>query len=347
MARVLIVDDQIDVRRVLRSGIETLGPEIEIVDMPSGEEAFLEALQKPVDLLIADVRLAGISGFELRKKIQSRYPQVKTILITGIPDVRIRREVADAKAEVFFYKPIPMDEFLKAVERCLGLVKPGFLQLDENRIIPIQGLMDRLARLRQEINAISALLLNEQGEVLVSAGDLPDAAGDSQLIPALLRAFQASADICRALGAGATEDLLCCAGAKFDLALVHIGPAHALLAIIDKSPGSEYWSTLGFHAQLAARDLLKSLGTGPEIPPQKSEPASEPAPAEATEPPVSAQELEALLQTRPQKALKTDELNAYWEAFAVESDTKGSPRPDALTFEEAQQLGLTPDSDAG
>jgi CheY-like chemotaxis protein len=81
--RVLIVDDQSEVRRLLRAGLVTLGPDIQVVDVPSGEEAILVISRQPFDLLIADVRLPGISGLELKTRARMHNPNLKLILITG------------------------------------------------------------------------------------------------------------------------------------------------------------------------------------------------------------------------------------------------------------------------
>ena len=84
--RVLIVDDQKDVSRLLRSALETIEHELLVVEAPSGEEAILEATRTKVDLLISDFRLPGITGVELMKKFRVRNPDCKVILITGVSD---------------------------------------------------------------------------------------------------------------------------------------------------------------------------------------------------------------------------------------------------------------------
>ena len=118
---VLIVDDQRDARSVLRAGLETLETRLKVTDVPSGEEAILVIASQPIDLLVADIRLPGITGLELKERARMRNPELKVILITGVTDPRIREKVARAGAEAFFYKPVEMGDFLDAVERCLGL----------------------------------------------------------------------------------------------------------------------------------------------------------------------------------------------------------------------------------
>ena len=63
--RILIVDDQRDITRMLRLAVEALGRGYSVADVPSAEEALLEVRRAAVDLLITDLRLPGISGLEL------------------------------------------------------------------------------------------------------------------------------------------------------------------------------------------------------------------------------------------------------------------------------------------
>ena len=119
--RILIVDDQRDIVRLIHSTLDTLGHKLEIVESPSGEEALLEASRKKVDLLVSDYRLPGMTGVELMEKIRLRHPEAKAILITGMTDKKSRDEMLNAGAFALFDKPIPLADFLDAVERSLSL----------------------------------------------------------------------------------------------------------------------------------------------------------------------------------------------------------------------------------
>ena len=120
---ILIVDDQREVSRLLKSALETIEHGLDVVEAPSGEEAILEASRRKIDLLVADFRLPGITGVELTKKMQARNPAMKVILITGVTDPKVREDIAKAGADAYFTKPVPMADFLDAVERTLGLVR--------------------------------------------------------------------------------------------------------------------------------------------------------------------------------------------------------------------------------
>src|SRR5215216_7984635 len=123
---ILLVDDQRDIVRLLHSALQTLGHELDIIDAPSGEEALLEASRRKVDLLVADYRLPGISGVELMRKIKARTPDLKVIFISGMTDRKYRQEMLGAGGVAVFDKPIPLADFLDAVERSLGLVRTIF-----------------------------------------------------------------------------------------------------------------------------------------------------------------------------------------------------------------------------
>ena len=189
--RVLIVDDQREVRRMLSAGVETLGPEFSVLAVPSGEEAVLELSLQKFDLLVTDVRLPGISGLEVLRRVRTSRPDLKIILITGILDPVIRRNVADAGADAFFLKPIEIADFLDAVERCLGLVndKMPASNLLLSADTPEESISERLTGLRQELDAFSTILLDELGRVVAQAGELPDETTATEaLFPALMRA---------------------------------------------------------------------------------------------------------------------------------------------------------------
>ena len=123
--RILIVDDQSEVRRVLRAALETLGLDLKIIEVPSGEEAILVVTRQPVDILIADIRLPGISGLELKDRARKRSPEMHLILITGMTDEDIRQKVARSGADAYFFKPIDIPVFLDTIQKLLGVKEPG------------------------------------------------------------------------------------------------------------------------------------------------------------------------------------------------------------------------------
>jgi CheY-like chemotaxis protein len=121
MKRVLIVDDAIDLGRLLQDALKVSRPETPITVVPSAEEALLEATRFKFDLLVTDLRLPGMSGLELIRKIRGRQPDIKVILITALmPEDRLVRQKDEVHPDIFIRKPLSVMTFLDAVDSLIG-----------------------------------------------------------------------------------------------------------------------------------------------------------------------------------------------------------------------------------
>ena len=110
--RILMVDDQREMRRSFADELQKLGPGMDIVELPSGEEAQLVAFRKSVHLLITDVKLPGISGFDLVKRIRKNNPDLKVIIVTSLAEPQVKEQADEIGADAFFYKPVNIGELL-------------------------------------------------------------------------------------------------------------------------------------------------------------------------------------------------------------------------------------------
>src|SRR5512142_2760365 len=120
MKRILIVDDAIDLGRLLQEALKTKHPDIPISVVPSAEEALLESRRFTIDVLVTDLRLPGMSGLDLIRKIRARQPDVKVILMTGLnPDNRLYKQKDELAPDIFMRKPIMPQVFLEAVDQLL------------------------------------------------------------------------------------------------------------------------------------------------------------------------------------------------------------------------------------
>jgi CheY-like chemotaxis protein len=332
---------------VLRAGIETLGTNFEVVDVPSAEEALIEISLTPYDLLVIDIILPGISGLELIHRVRTRLPEIQIILVTGSRDPKIRRQVADAGANAFFLKPVETADFLDAVERSLGLVEASTSQLPIEVEVPSEGVSDRLSSLRQELDAISAFILDDRGHVLVQAGDMPDASSESNLFPALMAAFSASERVAHILGQNPPDEVMYFSGPKYGLFLSHVGRSAALLVVINPISMSDDIGAIIRIVYQGLQDLLnifEQIGVPiktteqpiveePEIEDEIFEEDEEEAPI-----------LDAIFGDAKITADDQD-VDAFWDALASGEEPDGMVSGDALTYEQAQKLGLTPEDD--
>ena len=339
--RILIVEDQREVSRLLRSTLETLEYEFAVVEIPSGEEAILYSSRNKVDLLIADYRLAGMSGIELMHKVQKNQPQAKIILVTGQTDPKIRKEVAEAGADAFFIKPIPMADFLDAVERHLDLVEtilpPEPIAADDTEIQ--RGLPDLLAGLRQELAATAVLLLNDTGRILARAGDLTDSDKEVALISSLLSIHGAGQKVSRLIGQKIASNWHVFDGGKYDLVFAPVGLTHAMLVIGKGIAGEEQVLKTVDLFSAARKNIEQVIGETAQGTLATQEPLT--TPLEVIE--QSMKELAPLFEYAKKK-LKSAEVNEFWNKAADKH--KAPSKPDMLSYEQAKQLGLVPEDES-
>jgi DNA-binding response OmpR family regulator len=341
---ILLVDDQRDIVRLLHSTLQTLGHQLDIIDAPSGEEALLEASRKKIDLLVADYLLPGISGVELMRKIRARNADLKVIIISGVTERKARNEMLNAGAVAVFDKPIPMADFLDAVERSLGLVRTIFppessKEAEEHR----QTISELLSGFRQKIKADALFLISDRGRVLARAGDLYDSSMEVSLLSALMAIYSAGLKVSRFIHQENLDNYHVFRGGDHDLILIPVNSAHALLlAGKDLARSDRMFKTV--EGMLFVRgdveNVLQTLGVAPTpIVTESTIPEPEPLALEPEEPEPEV-DLDALFASAGEKSPVKD-LDAFWDD-AVEKTSNIPTNPDVISFEEARKLGLTP-----
>ena len=326
---------------MLRSALETLESELDVIEIPSGEEAILHSTNNRVDLLVSDYRLPGMTGIELMHKVHINHPRAKVILVTGQTDPRIRREVAEAGADAFFIKPVPMADFLDAVERHLGLVEtllpPEPISTDDTEIK--RTIPDLLAGLRQDLSAIAVLLLNDRGRILARAGDLPDRENEVALVASLVSIYSAGQNVSLQLGQKTSSNWSVFNGGTYDLVFAPVGLTHAMLVIGEGIAGMErVLNSIEVFSE-ARKNIERGILEMNQVISAVEEPPTTPLPViEQT-----MEEMEPLFMD-DQPKLKPAEVNDYWDEAA--SNQKAVSNPDMLTYEQAKQLGLTPEDES-
>jgi two-component system response regulator (stage 0 sporulation protein F) len=342
---ILLVDDQKDIVRLLHSTLQTLGHPLDIVDAPSGEEALLEASRRKIDLLVSDYLLPGISGVELMRKIKVRNPDMKVIFISGMTERKARNEMLNAGAVAVFDKPIPLADFLDAVERGLGLVRTIFppetgREVEEHR----QTLSEVLVGFRQKIKADAVYLISERGRVLARAGDLYDSSMEVSLLSALMGIYAAGVKVSRIIRQESFDNYHVFRGGDHDLILIPVDSSHALL-LAGKELADNDRILQTVEGMLFVRgdveNILMSLGVAPM--PETTESAvpeeEEPTMFEEFVEPEPEVDVDALFAAGKQSKVK--DLDAFWND-AIEKTGNIPTNPDVITFEQARKLGLDP-----
>lgn len=112
--RVLVVDDEDDFRETLIVRLRNRG--LVVDGAPSGEKALEFLENQDVDVVVLDVRMAGIDGIECLKRIKKSKPQVEVVLLTAHATVKSGIEGMHSGAFEYVMKPVPLDELLEKME---------------------------------------------------------------------------------------------------------------------------------------------------------------------------------------------------------------------------------------
>lgn len=100
--RLLVVDDETIIRMVFR---DLMGKECEVIEAASGEEALDLLRQVPVDLIVTDKNLPGISGLELAQQARRLHSGSRVILMTGYPSLVTTQQALELGVVDYLLKP--------------------------------------------------------------------------------------------------------------------------------------------------------------------------------------------------------------------------------------------------
>jgi DNA-binding NtrC family response regulator len=112
--RVLFVDDEADfletiLKRMQKRKVAAFG-------VRSGEEALAWLQQQSADIVVLDVRMAGMDGIQTLRAIKRDHPLLEVILLTGHANLEIAKEGMQIGAFDYLMKPIDLDELLYKIE---------------------------------------------------------------------------------------------------------------------------------------------------------------------------------------------------------------------------------------
>ena len=114
--RVLVIDDEPGMRSLMRRGLTLAGYAVETVD---GGEAGLEAANRePADLVLLDLMMPGLDGFETLERLCAIRPAPKVIVLSGRDEPEDRQRAAGAN--MFLVKPIAFDQLLESIQAAIA-----------------------------------------------------------------------------------------------------------------------------------------------------------------------------------------------------------------------------------
>jgi two-component system chemotaxis response regulator CheY len=119
--RVLVVDDEPDIRRVVKMTLQKAG--YEVLEAENGEKA-IEIINYGenrllLDVVICDIRMPKINGAEAVAYFRSNYPRVPLIVLTGFPDTDMATSFLRQGVVDYLVKPVEGEKLRSAVARAI------------------------------------------------------------------------------------------------------------------------------------------------------------------------------------------------------------------------------------
>ena len=135
--KVLVVDDEPPIRKLLRMGLTSQG--YNIVEASNGKAA-LELMREAPDLIILDLGLPDIQGHELLRTIRARNESVPVVVLSSRGDEAGKVQALDLGADDYVTKPFGMDELLARMRAALASTPRAGRAADLRGRRPLRGL---------------------------------------------------------------------------------------------------------------------------------------------------------------------------------------------------------------
>jgi two-component system KDP operon response regulator KdpE len=193
--KVLVVDDEPPIRKLLRMGLSAQG--YEVIEAPNGRSA-LERLAQNPDLIILDLGLPDMQGLELLRTIRGRNDSVPVVVLSSRGDEAGKVQALDLGADDYVTKPFGMDELLARMRAALRhqlqvhgerpVFRVGDLSVDlVRRIVKVK---DQEIKLSPKEYDLLRVLVQHAGKVLTHKfllGQLWDDLTDAQYLRVYVR----------------------------------------------------------------------------------------------------------------------------------------------------------------
>ena len=193
--KVLVIDDEPPIRKLLRMGLATQG--YQTTEAPNGKAA-LELLKEAPDLIILDLGLPDTQGLELLRTMRARNESVPIVVLSSRGDEAGKVQALDFGADDYVTKPFGMDELLARIRAALRhqlqthgerpVFRVGELSVDLVRRIVKSG--DKEIKLSPKEYDLLRVLVQHAGKVLTHKfllGELWDDLTDAQYLRVYVR----------------------------------------------------------------------------------------------------------------------------------------------------------------
>src|SRR5882672_1107288 len=284
MAKVLVVDDSLSVRKVVEKALEGRG--MQVLSAASGAEALERIERDRPDVVICDVILPDKDGYQICQFVR-KHPAISTtpvLLISGVDNGTVQARAAEVKSDEVMFKPFGVDELVRKIDGLLssrangvtttnGAAPPAALAATapavpvaptvslppassdaSDRATLGEGLKRRLEELTSTPGVRFAVLADREGFIIETAGELTP--GADEVAGALASCLaEASNGIGRELGQGPLLGTIL--EYESGTLLLHAVSSAALLAVLLSDPGA--LGKVRYYVRKAVPELARTL----------------------------------------------------------------------------------------
>ena len=167
-ASILVVEDDPSLRRIMQLRMDHNG--FRVFCASSGEEGIATLDREPIDLVLTDLMLPGISGLDVLKHSKAQFPSTAVIVLTAFGSVETAVEAMKCGAFDYLTKPVDAEELLLAVNRALETVRlreeVGNLRMSVSRKFGFENILGHSPKLLHVLD-VAARAAHSEATVLI------------------------------------------------------------------------------------------------------------------------------------------------------------------------------------
>ncbi len=360
----------------MRATLNLLNYPAIVVEVPTGKEALLELQSVPFSVLVTACGLPSMDGIDLATRAMIDVPDIHVIVVAKTDD-----ELPDEDVPfTLLVRPLAADQFTKAIRIALGedtgTETAAGLSLP-NHLGPVpevdtKELNNILSAVLTDVGAMAAVLMDRTGQILLEQGAV-GYLDREKLTTTLALQFAAMPQIAEVVGGDKPWAMHRWDGKEYDVYSLSAGIHHIVCLVFQGTGASRALAAVSKWGRDAVEDMVKIIGQSAFEMPKPAAPIkpSAPPPKEAAPPPKKAEPLPKKAEPLPKPApkpkkpkpepppevdvddgtlqealskMESVDVDSFWESLSEDDQTLSEAiiDEDALSFEEALQLGLLP-----
>ena len=258
--RVLVVDDDPETVAALAENLERLGDQYIIESASSGARALAKIQHQKYALVITDLYMPEVDGWELIKRIRIISPQTQLILITGYlsPDVEAKAKEFDIFSCIA--KPFLGRDLVSAASEALQELKAPSRKITSYSDQCLESIGIELIDVAEKTSARCVMLADAKGSLIAHEGD-SGGIDMATLLALVAGGFATAAEISRCLGDEHAKNLNFHEGSSWEIYSVSLSNEMCLILLFDKKARSGRIGMVWLYAKRTIQTLTELIST--------------------------------------------------------------------------------------